>query len=194
MYVKALHVLSPACSGLPFSSRGTSKHACSCIVHVRLWCSIMQPSVHMMHCVHDVLTLYAKHLNVVTSPLRLSLACPQGHSPFALAMPALVPSALDVRLHVPAFCLQAAGTGRHPFGGFLHLARCEAVLCGGAGTPQPTWQPKPSKTPAPQPTWTASPTETGTALCHAAATSCIMLVRNMLVVCHTDHLSATSVS
>ncbi len=67
----------------------------------------------------------------------------------------------------------------------MHLPRSEAVLCGGAGTPQPTglpkptktpgpkptWQPKPSKTPAPQPTWTASPTETGTAN-HSAASCC----------------------
>ncbi len=33
-----------------------------------------------------------------------------------------------------------------------------------------------------------------TALRHAVATSCIMLVRNKFVICHSDHLSATFVS
>jgi len=95
------------------------EHTCSCIAHVRLECITMEPLMLMLHYVHAVHALYAEHLNVVTSPLRLSLACPQCcrcRPPFAPAMPSSV-----VRLHVLAFCLQAAGTDRHPFCIFLHI-------------------------------------------------------------------------
>jgi len=37
----------------------------------------------------------------------------------------------------------------------------EAAWVHDAGTPQSTWQPKPTKTPGPKPTRTPSPTETG---------------------------------
>ena len=37
----------------------------------------------------------------------------------------------------------------------------EAAWVCDAGTPQSTWQPKPTKTPGPKPTWTPSPTKTG---------------------------------